>query len=125
MTWNSGQESARRQQFRADLKRAFEAAGVPVAGERAPSVEEFRAVGLSEADARAARDGLTSGMYLSVEDAAVSRETFGMDPSTRLDDTALRELTEKFSPGVCASDEISESEFRAAMYGTTTEGDRR
>lgn len=111
----------------ADLRQGFESAGLQCPARSWPSVEQFRAVGLSEADACAARDGLAAGTYLSIEDAAVSRETFGMDPSTRLDDAALRELTEKFAPAgvVPPAGEISESEFRAVMYGTTTEGDRR
>lgn len=132
MTWDSGQERVRRET--ASTLRAFDAAFADGAAGDGPAVADFRAVGLCEADACRARNGMTAGMYLTFEDAAVAVSTFGAGEGTRLDPVALRERAVRFDPKAAAESAAGaeplsyEGQLReslrdpmAAYYGTVSE----
>lgn len=128
MTWDTSRQTA-------DTLRLWESAFADGAVESGgPSVADFRAVGLCEADACRARNGMTAGMYLTFEDAAVAVSTFSTGEGTRLDPVALRERAAKFGP--CAAngsgageralsheEQLRESlrEPMAAYYGSVSE----
>lgn len=71
-----------------------EADGAPAA----PTAEDFRAVGLCEADAESAARGLAQGLYLSFEDACISRSMFDPQRRNRLDESRMREVARRFAP---------------------------
>lgn len=58
---------------------------------------EFRAVGLSEADADDASRGLAEGRYFSFEDACLAVTIFGPSSGTRLDEAAMRNTARRLA----------------------------
>lgn len=64
---------------------------------RTPTIEDFTAVGLDEADANKAAAGLAKGRYLSFEDACLSTAIFASDSATiKLDEAAMRTKAREF-----------------------------
>lgn len=61
----------------------------------APRLSDFRLVGLCEADARGAAQGLLDGRYLSFEDACLSKTIFDLQRRNRLDESAMREVAKR------------------------------
>jgi hypothetical protein len=64
---------------------------------KGPTVRDFKEVGLSEADARAASAGLTEGKFLSFEDACLSTAIFGPSKSVQLNEDAMRRKARYFA----------------------------
>lgn len=129
MTWDTSRQTA-------DTLRLWESVFADGAAEAGgPSVADFRAVGLCEEDACRARNGMTAGMYLTFEDAAVAVSTFSAGSGTRLDSVALRERAAKFDPKTVTEasegapavpsyeDQLREAlrEPMAAYYGSVSE----
>ncbi|MDO3397004.1 hypothetical protein QWJ41_14855 [Nocardioides sp. SOB44] len=68
-----------------------------LAGGTSPTEQDFRDVGLSESDAKAAATGLSGGRFLSFEDACLSTAIFGPSKAVGLDETKMRERARRFA----------------------------
>lgn len=83
--------------FGRDLSEADVDASLQDVGQ--PTTEEFRAVGLTEADASSAARGLLEGTYLSFEDACLSKSIFSTDSRISLNRDLMQETAKRFADG--------------------------